>query len=209
MLELIKSGGWMMIPILICSVVSLAIILERFWSLQARKVAPRHLVAQIYHMKKNNRLDTQAIKTLRAQSPLGRVLAAGLANLNHSREVMKEAIEESGRHVVHHLERYLSTLGTIASISPLLGLLGTVIGMIKVFTVITAQGVGNPSLLAGGISEALVTTAAGLTVAIPSLMAHRYFRRQIDEHVIAMEQEAIKLVEVMHGQREPDAESEA
>ena len=133
---------------------------------------------------------------------MGRILAAGLVNLEHDRIVMKESIEEVGRHVAHDLERFLNTLGTIASISPLLGLLGTVIGMIKVFAVITTQGVGDPGVLAEGISEALITTAVGLTVAIPSLMFYRYFRGRVDELVVTMEQEALKLVEVMHGERE-------
>lgn len=202
MFELIKSGGWLMLPILICSVLAMAIIAERLWALRRGKVVPKHLVAQIYHMRKKNQLDMSAIQALKENSPLGRILASGLMNMHHSRDVMKEAIEESGRHVVHELEKYLNTLGTIAAISPLLGLLGTVVGMIKVFTVITSQGVGNPNVLAGGISEALITTAAGLTVAIPALIATRHFRRQIDDIVVYMEQEAIKLVEVIHGQRD-------
>ncbi len=202
MFELIKSGGWLMLPIVLCSVLAMAIIIERLWALRRSKVVPKHLVAQIYHMRKKNQLDVNAIQALRENSPLGRILASGLVNMHQSREVMKEAIEESGRHVVHELERYLNSLGTIAAISPLLGLLGTVVGMIKVFTVITSQGVGNPNVLAGGISEALITTAAGLTVAIPALIASRYFRRKIDDIVVYMEQEAIKLVEVIHGQRD-------
>ncbi|MDH5256755.1 MAG: MotA/TolQ/ExbB proton channel family protein [Gammaproteobacteria bacterium] len=205
MLELIKSGGWLMLPILICSVVAMAIIAERFWALQKSKIVPKHLVAQIYHMRKKNQLDINAIQALKENSHLGRVLASGLMSMHHSREIMKESIEETGRHVVHEMEKYLNTLGTISQIAPLLGLLGTVVGMIKVFTVITSQGVGNPGVLAGGISEALITTAAGLTVAIPSLIAARHFRRHIDELVIHMEQEAIKLVEVIHGQRDASA----
>ncbi len=202
MIELIESGGWLMLPILLCSVVAMAIIAERFWSLRRHKVAPKHLVAQIYHMRKKNQLDVDAVQALKENSSLGNILSSGLMNVHHSREIMKEAIEESGRHVVHELEKYLNTLGTIAAITPLLGLLGTVIGMIKVFTMITTQGVGNPNVLAGGISEALITTAAGLSVAIPSLIASRHFRRQIDDIVVYMEQEAIKLVEVIHGQRD-------
>ncbi len=202
MFELVKSGGWLMVPIIACSVTALAIIAERFWSLQRSKVAPKHMVAQIYQMRQRGQLDSNAVNSLKESSPLGRILAAGLATLKYDREVMKESIEETGRHVVHELERYLNTLGTIAAITPLLGLLGTVVGMIKVFTVITVQGVGNPGVLAGGISEALITTAAGLTVAIPTVMLHRHFRRRVDELVVTMEQEAIKLVEVMHGQRD-------
>lgn len=204
MFEIVKAGGWLMLPIILCSVVALAIIGERLWSLQRKRITPKHLVAQIWHLYSKGQLTPEQIEKVRKGSPLGRILAAGLANMKHDREVMKESIEETGRHVVHELERYLNTLGTIAAISPLLGLLGTVIGMIKVFSVITSQGVGNPAVLAGGISEALITTAAGLSVAIPSLMFYRYFRGHIDSLVVFMEEEAIKLVEVIHGERESD-----
>lgn len=205
MLELIKAGGWLMWPILLCSVIAMAIIAERFWSLRKARIAPDNLVGRVWQWQKEGRLDAERIHYLRVGSPLGMVLAAGLLNRDHSREIMKEGIEEVGRHVAHELERFLNTLGTIASISPLLGLLGTVIGMIKVFTVITMQGVGNPAILSEGISEALLTTAAGLSVAIPSLMFHRYFRGRVDDLIIAMEQEALKMVEVMHGLREKGA----
>jgi biopolymer transport protein ExbB len=202
--EIVKSGGWLMAPIILCSIVAVAIIGERLWSLQRKRIIPKHLVAQIWQLQSRGVLTSEQISTVRDSSPLGRVLASGLATVNKSREVMKECIEETGRHVVHELQRYMNTLGTIAAITPLLGLLGTVIGMIKVFSVITAEGVGNPAVLAGGISEALITTAAGLSVAIPALMAHRYFRGLIDEFVVYMEQEAIKLVEVIHGERESE-----
>ena len=206
MLELMKAGGLLMWPLLLCSIISLAIIAERFWSLQSKRIAPRNLVTWVWQWQNAGELDAARIQQLRNSSPLGRILAAGLVNRRHNREVMKESIEEVGRHVVHELERFLNTLGTIAAISPLLGLLGTVIGMIKVFTVITTKGVGDPSVLADGISMALLTTAAGLTVAIPSLMFHRYFNGKVEELVITMEQEALKMVEVMHGQREVDVE---
>ena len=204
MLELMKAGGWVMWPILLCSVMSLAIIAERFWSLRTKRIAPKNLVAQVYQWEKVGHLDGKRIVALRKSSPLGRILAAGLVNRKHSRDVMKESIEEVGRHVAHELERFLNALGTIASISPLLGLYGTVLGMIKVFSVITTHGVGDPSILADGISVALITTAAGLSVAIPSLMFHRYFRGKVDDLVMSMEQEALKMVEVMHGLREKD-----
>lgn len=204
MLELIKAGGFLMWPILLCSIVSLAIIAERFWSLQSKRIAPKNLVAQVWQWQKSGYLDAKRINDLRNGSPLGRVLAAGLVNSKYDRVIMKESIEEVGRHVVHELERFLNTLGTIAAISPLLGLLGTVIGMIKVFTVITTKGVGDPSVLAEGISVALITTATGLTVAIPSLMFYRYFHGKIDELVVTMEQEALKMVEVIQGQREQE-----
>ena len=201
MFEIVKAGGWLMVPIILCSIVALAIVGERLFALQRKKIIPKNLVAQIWHWHNAGQLGEEQITAVRASSPLGRILSAGLANLNNSREVMKESIEEMGRAEVHELERYLNSLGTIAAITPLLGLLGTVIGMIKVFSVITTQGVGNPTILSGGISEALITTAAGLSVAIPSLMFYRYLRGHVEELVVYMEQEAIKLVEVMHGER--------
>ena len=201
MLELIQSGGILIWPLLLCSVISLAIIGERFWSLQKKRIIPEDLVRTVWEWNRMGFLDEQHIETLRRSSPLGRILSAGLMNRKRDREVMKESIEEVGRHVAHDLERFLNTLGTIASISPLLGLLGTVVGMIKVFAVITTQGVGDPGVLAEGISEALITTAVGLTVAIPSLMFYRYFRGRVDELVVTMEQESLKLVEVIHGER--------
>ena len=189
-------------PILACSVIAMAIIVERLWAYRRRKVLPSNLVAQIWQLHQNNQLTAAHIATVRRSSALGRILAAGLVNRKHSREIMKEAIEEEGRQVVHELERYLNTLGTIANISPLLGLLGTVIGMIKVFTAITSAGVGNPAVLAGGISEALITTAAGLSVAIPAMIFHRYLSGRVDRIVLGMEEKALKMVEVMHGERE-------
>lgn len=209
MLELIKAGGWLMAPLILCSILAMAIVIERFWSLRRERILPRHLVAQVWHQLKNRQLDPNQLKTLREGSPLGRVLAAGLVNLGHPREIMMESIEDTGRHEAHRLERFLTTLGTIAAISPLLGLLGTVFGMIEVFNVISQQGLGQAAALAGGISEALVTTATGLLVAIPSLIAYRYLRGYVDSLVVEMEQEALKLVEVIHGQRERDGEVRA
>ena len=208
MFEIVKAGGILMVPILLCSVVALAIIGERLWSLQRGRVTPGDLLARVWHRHRVRELDRKEIDSLRDSSPLGRVLAAGLVNRDHPREVMKDAIEETGRQVAMELERYLNTLGTIASITPLLGLLGTVIGMIKVFSAITAEGVGNPTVLAGGISEALITTATGLAVAIPALMFYRFFRGRVDELVMVMEEETLKLVEVMHGEREEDEDFE-
>ena len=190
-----------MVPIIGCSVVALAIVLERFWSLQKNRVAPGNLVAKIWQMDQNNQLDERKIMAIRDGSPLGRVLAAGLMNRTSTRDVMRESIEEVGRHVGYELQLFLTTLGTIAAISPLLGLLGTVVGMIQVFAVITSVGVGDPGELANGISKALITTAAGITVAIPSIFFVRYFRRKVDGLVVEMEGEAIKLVEVMQGAR--------
>lgn len=207
MLEIIRAGGWLMWPILLCSAVATAIIIERFWALQKKHIAPDHLLSQIWHWAKNNQINATQIDSLRKSSPLGCILAAGLVNLQHSREVMRESIEETGHHVVHEMERFLNALGTIASVTPLLGLLGTVFGMIEVFNSINTHGVGNPSEMAGGIAKALITTAAGLCVGIPSLMFYRYFRGRIDELVVTMEQQAIKMVEVLHGDREQEARS--
>jgi biopolymer transport protein ExbB len=204
--ELVKAGGWLMLPIITCSVAATAIILERLWALRTKRVIPVNLVAQIWKTHSRNKLTDGHLTTLRAGSPLGRVLAAGLVNRRHSREVMKESIEEAGRLVVLELERFLNTLGTIASISPLLGLLGTVIGMIEVFSVIVGAGVGNPAMLAGGISQALITTATGLSVAIPSLMFHRYLTGRVVTLTVGMEEEALKMVEVMQGEREIEQE---
>ncbi|SDT99947.1 MotA/TolQ/ExbB proton channel family protein [Halopseudomonas salegens] len=202
MWELISAGGWLMLPIILSSVIALAIIIERLWTLRSRRIAPPNLLGQVWRWIKDGQLDAMKLKTLRADSPLGEILAAGLANSRHGREVMKECIQEAASKVIHDMERYLSTLGTVAAITPLLGLLGTVIGMIDVFSAIMIEGSGNTAVLAGGISKALITTAAGLTIAIPALAFHRFLVRRVDELVIAMEQEATKLVEVVHGQRD-------
>lgn len=202
MFELIKNGGWLMLPIILCSIGAMSIIAERFWSLRRKKILPPELVPYIWRLEKENKLDAQMLRRIKQSSPLGEILASGLINRHHGREMMKTSIEETGRQVIHGLERFLNSLGTIASITPLLGLLGTVVGMIKVFAAIMINGVGDPGILAGGISEALITTAAGLTVAIPSLIFHRYFERLVDEYVLNMEEEALKLIDVMQGERE-------
>jgi biopolymer transport protein ExbB len=193
-----------MVPILLCSIVAAAICVERLWTLQRSRIVPKNLVAQIWSAVKTDELDTQKLRELRTSSPLGQVLAAGVANAKRGREIMKEAMEEAASQVSHDMERYLTSLGIIASISPLLGLLGTVVGMIKVFTALMLEGAGNANVLAGGISQALITTAAGLSVAIPALMFHRFFLRRIDELVVTMEQEAGKLVEILQGDREEE-----
>nr|WP_306671559.1 MotA/TolQ/ExbB proton channel family protein [Endozoicomonas sp. ONNA2] len=190
-----------MMPILFSSVIAMAIIFERLWTLRPARIAPKNTLSQVWRWIKGNGLDKRKLDQLKAGSPLGEILAAGLTNARSGREIMKESIEEQAGKVIHDLERYLNTLGTIAAIAPLLGLLGTVIGMIDVFTVLMVEGTGNAGVLAGGISKALITTAAGLTVAIPALIFHRYFTRRIDELVVAMEQDAIKLVEVLQGDR--------
>ena len=202
MLELMQAGGWLMVPIVACSVIATAIVLERLWTLRRQRIMPDHLVNRIWQWNRQNQLTADRISEVRKGSPLGRMLTAGLINRDHDREVMKEAIHDTGRQVVAEMERYLNTLGTIASVTPLLGLLGTVIGMIDVFGVIMDAGVGNPGVLAGGISKALITTAAGLSVAIPTLMFHRFFNSKVNKLTIGMEEQALKLVEVMKGERE-------
>ena len=195
MLEIILAGGWLMAPILLCSTLSVAIIIERFWTLRRSKVTPDGLAATVEDWAARHELDRRHLSQLSIESPLGRIYSAALVNRTRSREVIKEAVEDTGRHVVHDLERFLNTLGTIAGISPLLGLLGTVIGMIKVFSAIMISGVGDANVLAGGISEALITTAAGLTVAIPSYFFYRFFRGMVAEYVISMEEKAISLID--------------
>jgi len=200
--EIIQAGGWVMIPILICSILSMGIIGERFWSLQRQRVAPRGLVSQIYHWIKDNRLDKQRLNSLRNNSPLGKILAAGLLSKHSDREMMKASIQEASGQVIHDLERYLNTLATIAEITPLLGLLGTVTGIIRMFAAIGEVGLGNPMVLSSGLSEALITTAAGLIVAIPTFICYRYFRGVVEELILIMEQESLKLVEIVYGGRE-------
>ena len=188
-------------PILVCSVLALAIIVERCWSLRRSVVAPKDLMSHIQGMTLGDRLTNEQIDAVRETSALGQILAAGLSRQTQQAFLIKDAIEEAGGHVVHELERYLNALGTIAATTPLLGLLGTVIGMIKVFSAITAVGVGDPQVLAGGISEALITTAAGLSVGIPSLMFHRYFLGKGNELTVAMEQDALRFMEVLQSGR--------
>jgi biopolymer transport protein ExbB len=194
MWEIIQAGGPVMWPIIACSVGAAAIILERLWTLQEKRVIPRTLTEKVWKLVETRTLTDRHITALEHNSPLGRVLASGLMNRDRGRDIMKEVIEDTGRHVVHELERFLNSLGTIAAITPLLGLLGTVTGMISAFEAITAQGVGDARVLSGGIGEALITTAAGLIVAIPSLIGYRYLRGRVDALVVEMEKEAIKLV---------------
>lgn len=195
MLEIILAGGWLMAPILLCSTLAVAIIIERFWTLRRSKVMPEDLGGMVEDWATKHELDQHHLDQLRAESPLGRIYASALVNRKRQREVIKEAVEDTGRHVVHDMERFLNTLGTIAGISPLLGLLGTVIGMIEVFSAIMISGVGDANVLAGGISQALITTAAGLTVAIPSYFFYRFFRGMVAEYVISMEEKAINLID--------------
>lgn len=204
MFEVIAAGGWLMLPIILCSIAVLAISAERYWSLNPSKIAPRHLLAQVWGWIKNNELNAERLRELKQSSQLGEILSAGLSNSRYGRDVMKDSIEEAANKVIHELERYIGILGTIAAVTPLLGLLGTVFGMIEVFNAIMLQGTGNAGVLAGGISQALITTAAGLCVAIPAMIFHRYFQRHIDSLVVTMEEEAIKLVDALHSDRRVD-----
>lgn len=199
-LEIIKAAGWPIWPLLLASIISVALIIERLVALRRAKVVPPGLLQRAVGDFRRGADNSRLLTDLEAHSPLGRVLAAGLRNVNNSREVMKESIEEAGSAVAHDLNRYLTTLGTIASIAPLMGLFATVIGMIEIFGSQT-PGAGNPQQLAHGISVALYNTGFGIFIAIPSLIFWRHFRALVDGFVIEMEQQAVRLVEVMHGDR--------
>jgi len=197
MWEIILAGGPVMWPLIVLSIVAATIFFERLWTLQERRVIPHEITDKIWKLVESGQLNDKHVAALAQNSALGQILAAGLANRHRPRELVKESIEDTGRHVVHELERFLNLLGTIASVSPLLGLLGTVIGIITAFNAITQAGVGDPRALSGGIGQALITTAAGLIVAIPSLMGYRYLRGRVESLVIGMEKEAIKLVKAL------------
>lgn len=197
-IQIIAAGGWVMWPIIACSVIAMAIVVERFWALRQQQVLPAALVRTVHTWAKTGAIPEINLDNMVIKSPLGRVVAAGILNRDYGRDVIKDSIEDTGRQVVHELERFLNVLGTIAAISPLLGLLGTVLGMIKVFNVVSVYGTGDPRLLAGGIGEALITTAAGLIVAIPSLFFYRYFCGKVDALVMRMEEEAILLADTLH-----------
>jgi biopolymer transport protein ExbB len=197
MWEIVRAGGPVMWPIILCSIIAAAIVLERLWTLQDKRVLPRELTSKVWQLIENNQVNDKVITALEQNSPLGRVLAAGLANRHRPHDVIMERLEDTGRHVIHELERFLNTLGTIAGIAPLLGLLGTVTGIIKAFNAIQEGGVGDPRALSGGIAEALITTAAGLIVAIPALFAYRYLRGKVDTIVVEMEKDAIKLADAV------------
>ena len=190
----------MMGPIILASIVAAAIILERLWTLQSKRVLPIELTDKVWRWVEQGQIQDKHIAALEQNSPLGKVLAVGLANRHRDRAILKEAIEDTGRHVVHELDRFIGTLGMIASLSPLMGLLGTVMGMIRTFNAITTSGIGNPTALAGGIAEALITTAAGLAVAIPATIAYRVLRGKVERLVVAMEKEAMKLVQAIEQQ---------
>ncbi|MDT3669300.1 MAG: MotA/TolQ/ExbB proton channel family protein [Aromatoleum sp.] len=200
MFALIQATGWPIWPLLAASVIAVALIIERSVSLRRAKIVPPGLLEKVLADLRQKGVSPEMINRVSAHSALGQVLGAGLRNVNSSREVMKEAIEEAGRAVAHELERFLTTLGTIASISPLMGLFGTIVGMIDIFASQSASGT-NPQQLAQGISIALNTTGMGLVIAIPATIFWRHYRALIDGFVIEMEQQAIRLVEVVHGDR--------
>lgn len=194
MFDLLNAGGWLIWPILICSITAFAIIIDKLINLQRTRVLPTGLFQKMKQLIAEQKISKAYLNTLAAQSPLGSLFSVTLQNAHLGTNELKAVIEDSGRHHIHDLERYLNTLGSIATITPLLGLLGTVVGMIKVFTAITTVGVGDPQVLSAGISQALITTAAGLTVAIPSLLFYRHFKSRIQNLAIDMEREVLKLL---------------
>jgi len=201
MWELVKAGGYVMWPIILCSITAAAIIVERLWTLQERRVVPKELTKKVLQWIETRELNDKMIAALEQNSPLGKIIAVGLANRHRTRDILVERVSDTGRHVVHELERFLGMLGTIASVSPLLGLLGTVTGIIRAFNDLTLKGSGDPRVLSGGIAEALITTAAGLLVAIPALVGYRYLRGRVEGLVVQMEKEAMELVERLEEQK--------
>ncbi len=200
MWEIILAAGWPIWPLIIASIIALAIIGERFWALRDEVVAPSNLLPEVQKWLGQGGVTKETLVKLENHSMLGQVFASALANAKNSREITKEAIEETGRAVAHKLDRYLPTLGTIATVSPLLGLLGTVIGMVELFGSFTNSG-HDVAQFARGISVALYNTAGGIIVAVPAMIAYRYFRGKVDGLLVEMEQQAIKLVEILHGER--------
>jgi len=200
-IDIIQAAGWPIWPIILCSVIAIAIIGERFYSLRQDMVAPRDLLPRVIQEYRKSGVNADMLSRIAQSSLLGKILAAGLKNVNSSREIMKESIEEAGRAASHELDRFLTTLGTIATMSPLLGLLGTIIGMIEIFGASTPSGVTDPAQLAHGISIALYNAAFGIIVAVPSLVFYRHFRARADSLIVEMEQQAVKMVEIIHGER--------
>jgi biopolymer transport protein ExbB len=197
MWEIVRAGGPLMWPIILCSIGAAAIILERLWTLQDKRVVPPDLTQRVRQLIEANQINDKVIAALQQNSALGQLLATALTNRHRSREVIMERLEDSGRHIVHELERFLSTLGTIAGVSPLLGLLGTVTGIIKSFNAIQAGGMGDPRALSGGIAEALIATAAGLCVAIPALISYRFLRGRVERIVVEMEKDAVRIADAI------------
>ena len=207
MWEIVRAGGPLMWPIILCSIIAAAIVLERLWTLQDKRVLPPELPQQVWKLIETKQVNDKVITALEQNSPLGKVLAAGLANRHRPREILMERLEDTGRHVVYELERFLNTLGTIAGIAPLLGLLGTVTGIIRSFNAIQAGGMGDPRALSGGIAEALIATVAGLCVAIPSLIAYRYLRGRVDRIVVGIEKNAMRMADALEAAQVRDLRS--
>jgi biopolymer transport protein ExbB len=207
--ELVLAGGPFMWPIILCSIIAAGIIVERMWTLQQRRVMPPDLTRRIWALVEAGQANDKVIAALEVNSPLGKLLATGLANRHRPRAVLMERLEDAGRHVAHDLDRFINTLGTIAGIAPLLGLLGTVTGIIKAFEAIHSQGLGDPRILSGGISEALLTTAAGLLVAIPSQVAYRYLRGRVDGTVVQIEKDVLRFAEALNDRAESRREQES
>ena len=201
MLAIIEAAGWPIWPIILCSIVAVGIIGERFWSLRKELVTPRGLLAQVIQEYRQKGVSPEMLDRLAQSSLMGRIFVAALRNVGSTREIMRESIEEAGRAAAHDLGRFLTTLGTIATMSPLLGLLGTIIGMIEIFGVQGPTGMANPGQLAHGISIALYNAAFGIIVAVPSLVFYRHFRARVDSLVVEMEIQAVKLVEIIQGER--------
>ena len=202
MWEIVLAGGWFMWPIILSAIIALGIVGERLWTLQQKRVAPADLTRRIWALVEAGQVSDKVIAALDANSPLGKLLATGLANRHRPREVMMERIEDTGRHVAHDLDRFLNTLGTIAGVAPLLGLLGTVTGIIRAFGAIHEGGLGDPRLLSGGISEALICTAAGLGVAIPSYVAFRYLRGKVEGIVVRIEKDVVRFADALNDRTE-------
>ena len=200
MVDIIHAAGWPIWPLIFASIIALAIIFERLWALRAGIIAPDNLLLEVQRMITKDGVKKEAIQSLQNHSMLGEIFASALNNYNNPSEIIKEAIEETGRAVNHKLERYLSTLGTIATVAPLLGLFGTIIGMVELFSSFTTSG-NDVTVFARGISIALYNTAGGIVVAVPAMIAYRFFRTKIDSLIVEMEQQAIKLVEIINGKR--------
>jgi biopolymer transport protein ExbB len=199
--DILMAGGWLMLPLVLCSIAVVAIALERYWALLPANILPKNLTAEVWHQYKDQgQLSNEKLRSLRTGSPLGHILAAGIANASHGRDTVKESMEAAASQVLHDLERFLTALGVIATIAPLIGLLGTVTGMIDVFAAIVSEGTSDAGLLAGGISKALITTAAGLSVAIPATMLDRYFGRRVESIAVSLEKECVKFVDAMFAQ---------
>ncbi len=207
MFEFFQAGGWLMLPILLSSIIAMAIIMERSLSLRSIRVVPHSAIKRARALAKMQNIPAEELAKLRKHSLIGKVLVNVLDNHQQPRYMIRENVEEAGRHAVHKMERYMTTLGTISTITPLMGLLGTVLGMIQVFAVITDVGIGNPTDLAGGISQALITTAAGISVAIITLIFHRYFKAKIDDHITVMEKESLSLIEIVNEVNQRKAKS--